>query len=154
MNETQNEYSQESPEQDIFLGEKISPIWQRFCDWVWQRPKQGDGLLQPLLRGILRIIFIVARESQDDRITLRASALTFTVVLSLVPMLALGTAVLKGLGAGSQMRQAAYSFIEQFEPEVPEAAITPDASSRLDDHPAESTPPAYDQTEQESQTEE
>ena len=154
MHETQNEYSQQIPEQDISLGEKISPIWQRFCDWVWQKPKQGDGFLQRLLRGILRIIFIVARESQDDRITLRASALTFTVVLSLVPMLALGTAVLKGLGAGNQMRQAAYSFIEQFEPEAPETSITPDTSSRLNDQAAESVPPAYDQTEKELQTEE
>jgi membrane protein len=30
-------------------------------------------------------------------------------------MLALGTAVLKGLGAGDQMREAAYKFIDQFE---------------------------------------
>jgi membrane protein len=96
--------------------------WQHFSNWVWQSSVPDEPQYLKVLRGLCRIIFIVIRESQDDRITLRASALTFTVVLSLVPMLALGTAVLKGLGAGDQMREAAYSLIEQFDPEASEAA--------------------------------
>jgi len=115
MNEIRTENNLESPESDLPMGERISLTWQKFCDWVWQTPKPRESRGLGVLRGILRIIFIVVRESQDDRITLRASALTFTVVLSLVPMLALGTAVLKGLGAGDQMRQAVYTFIEQFD---------------------------------------
>lgn len=59
--------------------------------------------------------FIVAREFRRDKIPMRASALTFTVILSLVPILALGTSVLKGLGAGGQMRQAAHLLISQME---------------------------------------
>jgi membrane protein len=55
------------------------------------------------------------REFAHDNISLRAGALTFTIILSLVPTLALGTAVLKGLGAGDQMRQAAYQFIDSLE---------------------------------------
>jgi membrane protein len=127
MNETQTDNNQEHLEQDIALGKKISQTWQDFCNWVWQsqKPLEGHGLR--LLRGVLRIIFIVVRESQNDRITLRASALTFTVVLSLVPMLALGTAVLKGLGAGDQMRLAAYTFIEQFDSESVDSTPIPDA---------------------------
>jgi membrane protein len=95
--------------------DKLANSWERFCSWVWQPINKDEILALRFLKGFLRIIFIVVRESQTDRITLRASALTFTVVLSLVPMLALGTAVLKGLGAGDQMRQVAYSFIEQFD---------------------------------------
>ena len=127
MNETQTEKKPEHPAQDVALGEKISHIWQEFCNWVWQTHKPGEAYGLRLLRSVLRIIFIVVRESQADRITLRASALTFTVVLSLVPMLALGTAVLKGLGAGDQMRLAAYSFIEQFDSENIASAPVPDA---------------------------
>ena len=126
MNEIQTENNLESPEPDLALEEKICHLWQKFCDWVWQRPKQAETPGSGLVRGILRIIFIVGRESQDDRITLRASALTFTVVLSLVPMLALGTAVLKGLGAGDQMRQAAYTFIEQIDSNDVDSAPVPD----------------------------
>jgi membrane protein len=110
MDNSQQEYFQEPS-----ISGKIILKWQQFCDWVWQKQKQDENFGIRLLLGVLRIIFIVVRESRNDRITLRASALTFTIVLSLVPMLALGTAVLKGLGAGDQMRQAAYSFIQQFD---------------------------------------
>jgi len=126
MNDIQTENNLESPGPYVPLGEKITRLWQKFCDWVWQTPKPGEGSGPGMLRGLLRIIFIVVREFQDDRITLRASALTFTVVLSLVPMLALGTAVLKGLGAGDQMRQAAYTFIEQFDPDDIDSAPVPE----------------------------
>jgi len=64
---------------------------------------------------LLRISYIVVNEYREDRISLRASALTFTIILSLVPTLALGTAVLKGLGAGDQMRNAVYQFIDQLD---------------------------------------
>lgn len=117
--------------QSIPLGEKLQQGWDQFCSWAWQTPKQGDNFVIGFLRGVLRIVFIVFRESQNDKITLRASALTFTVVLSLVPMLALGTAVLKGLGAGDQMRQAAYSLIEQFD----------DGASETDEPPVTITEP-------------
>jgi membrane protein len=112
------------------LDEKIKQGWERFCSWVWEPRRSGRPFGVDLLRNGLRIVFIVIRESQDDRITLRASALTFTVVLSLVPMLALGTAVLKGLGAGDQMRQAAYSFIQQFDTDGAETTAVPETSER------------------------
>lgn len=105
----------DNPAHNIALGEQLLQKWDKFCTWVWQKPTESENAAVGFLRAALRIIFIVFRESQNDRVTLRASALTFTVVLSLVPMLALGTAVLKGLGAGDQMRQAAYSLIEQFD---------------------------------------
>ena len=115
MTDKQTDKKEESPVQSIPIGEKLLQGWEQFCSWVWRAPKKDENFPIKLLRGALRIIFIVFRESQNDKVTLRASALTFTVVLSLVPMLALGTAVLKGLGAGDQMRQAAYSLIEQFD---------------------------------------
>jgi membrane protein len=126
MNEIQTEHDPGKPGGYVPLGEKISQKWQEFCDWVWQPQRPEEGFGSRLLRGFLRLIFIVVRESQNDRITLRASALTFTVVLSLVPMLALGTAVLKGLGAGDQMRQAAYTFIEQFDADDIDSAPVPE----------------------------
>lgn len=110
------------------LDERIAQGWENFCNWVWETAGPGRWFGSNFIRYILRIIFIVVRESREDRITLRASALTFTVVLSLVPMLALGTAVLKGLGAGDQMRQAAYSFIQQFETETFDTTAIPETS--------------------------
>jgi len=103
------------PAGNMSLVDKLGYGWEQSCNWVWHPTNKNENFAVRFLQGFLRIIFIVVRESKTDRITLRASALTFTVVLSLVPMLALGTAVLKGLGAGNQMRQVAYTFIEQFD---------------------------------------
>jgi membrane protein len=36
---------------------------------------------------------------------------SYTVLLSLVPILAMSTAVVKGLGGGDQLRKAAHSYI-------------------------------------------
>jgi membrane protein len=83
--------------------------------WVWSTPEPDEQKWLKLIRLVVRIHLIVFQEFQHDAITLRASALTFTVILSLVPMLALGTAVLKGLGAGDQMHKAVHKFIDQLE---------------------------------------
>ncbi len=65
------------------------------------------------LYKLIRIVYIVFLEAHRDAILLRASALTFAVVLSMVPFLAMGTAALKGLGAGDKLKDAAYAFIEK-----------------------------------------
>jgi membrane protein len=103
-------------------------IWKRFSNWIWTNPEEGEPYWEVKLKAFFRVTLIVLQEFARDNIPLRASALTFTVVLSLVPMLALGTAVLKGLGAGGQMRQAAYTFIETFE--FSEAALGGDPAVR------------------------
>lgn len=93
-----------------------------FLAWLWRKPSADESSLRQRLRTICRIVFIFVREFTQDAIPLRASALTFTIILSMVPMLALSTAVLKGLGAGNQMRAAAYQFIETLD--APQDALT------------------------------
>jgi membrane protein len=148
---------QKTMSDELNLLDQIRQSWKAFKDWIWRHSAPSDQLGSRILRCACRIIFIVTREAQEDKITLRASALTFTVVLSIVPMLALGTAVLKGLGAGDQMRVAAYTFIEQFA----SAAENPDFVPDQDKPPAAEepekastqVPESADQaTEQESQS--
>jgi membrane protein len=103
----------------LSLGERLVGIRDGVVDWIWAPVSPDTNRLLTFLQGLLRIHFIVFREIGRDRITLRASALTYTIVLSLVPTLALGTAVLKGLGAGDEMRQAAYRFIDQIDTSLP-----------------------------------
>ncbi|MFZ5763246.1 MAG: YihY/virulence factor BrkB family protein [Thermodesulfobacteriota bacterium] len=87
----------------------------QLSEWLWAAPASAEPWWQRASRGWLRIFFIFGREFERDRLSLRASALTFTVLLSLVPTIALGTAVLKGLGGGDQAWQAAYTLIDQME---------------------------------------
>ncbi|ADH86421.1 YihY/virulence factor BrkB family protein [Desulfurivibrio alkaliphilus] len=88
---------------------------QQLPAWIRREPEVGENPWVRRLRELLLVLLIFGREFNRDRIPLRASALTFTIMLSLVPTLALGTAVLKGLGADDQMRQAAHRFIDQME---------------------------------------
>ena len=86
-----------------------------------------------VLRSLLRILLIMVHEFSNTNIALRASALTFSVILSMVPLLAMSTAVLKGLGNGDQMRIAAYHFIDQLDPEaVGQAAVSTVASTSVE----------------------
>ena len=77
-----------------------------------------EGRPAALLRSLLRILLILWHEFFASSISLRAAALTFSVVLAMVPLLAMSTAILKGLGNGQQMRIAAYRLIDQLDPEA------------------------------------
>ncbi|MCL7487797.1 MAG: YihY/virulence factor BrkB family protein [Desulfobulbaceae bacterium] len=79
----------------------------------------GENKFQALIRSWFRIFFIMTHEFPNTRITIRAAALTYSIVLSLVPILAMSTAVLKGLGSDNQIKIAAYAFIDQLEPGLP-----------------------------------
>ncbi len=116
--------------------------------WIRQEPPAEESPWLRRLREVLLVLTIFAREFNRDRIPLRASALTFTIILSLVPTLALGTAVLKGLGAGDQMRQAAHRFIDQMEGATTiwgdtggPAMVDPDADQ--EEQPVEQTSAAH-----------
>ncbi|WP_457572909.1 YihY/virulence factor BrkB family protein [Desulfolithobacter sp.] len=89
---------------------------------------RNESRMKALMRTILRILFIIYEEFFRARITLRASALTYAIILSMVPLLALSTAVLKGLGSDNQLKIAAYKFIDQLGP-------APDANPPADKAP-------------------
>lgn len=88
----------------------------KFNNWLWgenlsKSPKGPEWAL----KVFLRIIFIVASGFKKHELELRASALTYTVILSLVPVLAMGTALVKGLGADNYMKEAAYRMLDELE---------------------------------------
>ena len=95
--------------------EAIQHRLARFRDWLWAASASAEPWWRRTCRIWRRVFFIFGHEFRRDRLSLRASALTFTVLLSLVPTIALGTAVLKGLGGGDQAWQAAYRLIDQME---------------------------------------
>ena len=64
------------------------------------------------LHAFCRTFMLSAREFNKNELALRAAALTFTVMLSLVPILAMSTAVVKGLGGSDQLKEVVYSYLE------------------------------------------
>ncbi len=89
---------------------------QSFRHWVWQDdpPNEREGI-ETTIKNVFRILCLVLSGFVKHGLELRASALTYTVILSLVPVLAMGTALVKGLGADNYMKQAAYRMLEEME---------------------------------------
>ncbi len=93
-------------------------ISKRIFNWA-NAPCQSSSFVICNLHSLLRIILITVKEFQINSLNIRASALTYTILLSLVPILAMSTAVVKGLGGGDELRQLVYSYIETLEETTP-----------------------------------
>ena len=95
-------------------------IHTRLRNWAFARDsKESPG--KNFFRSIVRTILIVFHIFFKTSLSLRASALTYSIILSLVPMLAMSTAILKGLGSDNDLKIAAYRLIDQI---VPATATT------------------------------
>ncbi len=92
-----------------------STLYSRLHAWAVEHNPRESGI-QRLLRTVVRIILILLHVFFKTHLSLRASALTYSIILSLVPMLAMSTAILKGLGSDNDLKVAAYQLIDQFVP--------------------------------------
>lgn len=99
-----------------------------------------QNILQRAARQLCRVILITVQEFKKNELSLRAAALTFTVMLSLVPLLAMSSAVVKGLGGSDQLKEVVYSYVETLEQQSQGFSIagekqpTEESSSTLTQH--------------------
>jgi membrane protein len=91
------------------------PEHSSLAKWADKKQVQDPSYFGSALRYLVRLLLIIFNEFQINELSVRSSALTYAILLSLVPMLAMSTAVVKGLGGGDQLRQAAYSYLETLE---------------------------------------
>ncbi|MFO7607328.1 MAG: YihY/virulence factor BrkB family protein [Desulfurivibrionaceae bacterium] len=78
-------------------------------------PDEKERGLKNFPRAFCRINIIVFKEFLSDNIPVRAGALSFIIILSMVPVLALGTSALKGLTKDNELRESVHLLIVQFE---------------------------------------
>lgn len=90
------------------------PSLMRWAD----KPLENPNPALALLHSLVRVILITFSELKHNELSLRSGALTYTVLISLVPVLAMSTAVAKGLGGGDQLKELAYSYINTLEQET------------------------------------
>lgn len=102
-------------------------LLQRLLSWA-NAPCTSNSAAKKKLHSFTRIILITVKEFTTNELNIRASALTYTILLSLVPMLAMSTAVLKGIGGSDQLRTMAYSYIDTLDKTTP---LTTGGLSRL-----------------------
>ena len=110
-----NSFSDMSPNNVSSPPDHLS---RRINQWAFS-PIASTNKAVDFLRICLRILLIMYQEFFRTHLAIRASALTYTIILSLVPILALSTSILKGLGNDEQLKLAATRFIEQLEPPNP-----------------------------------
>ncbi|TKB06738.1 YihY/virulence factor BrkB family protein [Desulforhopalus sp. IMCC35007] len=93
---------------------QLTRAWSSYLNWLDDRQSVKRWPIE-LLRYFLRLLYITVHQFRANDLSLRSGALTYTILLSMVPMLAMSTAVIKGLGGGDQLREAAYTYVKTLE---------------------------------------
>ena len=92
------------------LSEKISLV---LSEKVWPLNPSNISHRSHFFNAFVRICSIVILKVFRDAVTFRARGLTLTVVLAMAPMLALGTAILKGVGISEETQHFAHEFFDR-----------------------------------------
>jgi membrane protein len=95
----------------------LARLQRWFAQEVWRLDEAPRGRAARIGRRLGRLGYLTLSGFQGDRCLVRASALTYTTVLSLVPILAVCFSVLKGLGWYEEFRhQRVPAWLEHFAP--------------------------------------
>ena len=94
------------------LPERISSATQFIQEGIWRIRIRDLTRAQHILIRYTRILIISIKEFIEDRCPLRASALTFYSLLSIVPVVAMAFAIAKGFGFQKRLEQ---QLLERFE---------------------------------------
>ncbi|MDH5617453.1 MAG: YihY/virulence factor BrkB family protein [Gammaproteobacteria bacterium] len=84
----------------------------RLKDVVWGDVLYKYGLPGRMVAGVLRNLYAVFRDIFTGQLTLRAMGLVYTTLLSVVPLVAVSFAVLKGFGVDQDLEQYLYGLLE------------------------------------------
>ena len=105
-------------------GFLLRPMHRFFRQTIWREDPRDPAPVRAFLR-LMQLGYLVVQHFQDDRGFLRSSALAYTTLLSLVPLLAFVFSVLKGLGAEKQIRQYLIDEAARQEAQVRDEAAAP-----------------------------
>jgi len=93
------------------LPSLIAAHRRRLRAWIWDADVERLPGWQARLIGGLRITLAVIRDFLSGQLSLRATSLVFTTLLSLVPLLAVAFSVLKAFGVHNQLEPALLNFL-------------------------------------------
>jgi len=78
-------------------------LQERLHDFVWTEPQPARPRWQRAMVDLARLTVSVGRDFSSGALTLRATGLVFTTLLSLVPLIAVSFSVLKGFGVHNRV---------------------------------------------------
>lgn len=80
------------------IKDKVIPFWNFITEDIWRITKDEVTNKRFSLYNIIKVIYLTANKFTSDRITNRASALTYGTLLAIVPILAILFAIARGFG--------------------------------------------------------
>lgn len=90
----------------------IAAYRRKLHDWIWDPAWQTRPFFVAWPMKTLRLLLAVVRDLQEGYLSLRATSLVYTTLLSLAPLLAICFSVLKGIGAHNQVEPFLQDFLE------------------------------------------
>ncbi len=88
-----------------------TPWWRSVKDILFYTDLRKMPWWQSCLVTCFRILFAVSRDIYEGKITLRATSLVYTTLLSIVPTLAIIFSVLKSFDYASKLKESLLSFL-------------------------------------------
>lgn len=98
-------------------------VQEKFNLVVWDTPIDDKPFFLKWPVMTLRLLIAVGRDVQDGFLSLRATSLVYTTLLSLAPLLAISFAVLKGFGVHNQTEPFLKEFLSPLGPQGDEIAV-------------------------------
>ncbi len=92
------------------IPQQIAKLWKFITEDVWRM--SFDGLSTKRQRGynLIKVIVLAFRRFQEDNLQRNASALTYSSLLSLVPMLAVLLSIAKGFGFNNIVESQLFNY--------------------------------------------
>lgn len=95
-------------------------LFDRFLDWIWQDETENDsGLTKPLkfIRQFARWGIILFHGIFENKVLVHASALTYTTLLSILPIIAVALGIIQwsGIWQVDQLREMMTTHLPEFD---------------------------------------
>lgn len=87
---------------------------------LWGRDISSLGRFRAFLVKLLRLLYVVVKKLTGRQVSLQATSLVYTTLLSLVPLLAVSFSVLKSFGVHNQIEPLLRNFLAPFGPRAGE----------------------------------
>lgn len=91
---------------------KITEIWHFITYDIWRITESEVTHVKFFLYNIIKTIYLCIDRFVEDRIVSKASALTYSTLLAIVPILAIVFAIARGFGFANLMEQQFYQGLE------------------------------------------
>ena len=114
MKDTPKQFMTRNGTSKRFQSNLSGRIWRLLYRKVWSETPSSVSRILFFRNVFIKIISIVFLKIVQDAVAFRARGLALTVVMAMVPMLALGTAILKGVGISEETQHLAHEFFDRF----------------------------------------